>query len=77
MENHEHFRKLERMYATAPINEYYQPRLKVSAGSAELEIQVQEKFSMRLEPSMDRSISRRWMMPLILMPIRWSKRNLC
>lgn len=44
MENHEHFRKLERMYATAPINEYYQPRLKVSAGGAELEIQVQEKF---------------------------------
>ena len=44
MENDEHFRKLERMYASAPINEFYQPTLKVSAGSAELEIQVQEKF---------------------------------
>lgn len=70
MEKHEHFRKLERMYATAQINEYYQPRVKVSAGSAELETQVQEIFSMRPEPSMDRSISRRWTMPLILLPIR-------
>ncbi|MDT8444185.1 MAG: hypothetical protein RQ722_07825 [Desulfuromonadales bacterium] len=44
MENHEHFRKLERMYVTAPINEFYQPNLKVSAGGVELEILVQEKF---------------------------------
>ncbi len=44
MENQEHFRKLERMYASAPINEFYQPTLKVAEGEAELEIVVQEKF---------------------------------
>ena len=44
MKNHEHFRKLERMYAGAPINEFYQPSLKVAEGEAELEIVVQEKF---------------------------------
>ena len=44
MGNQEHFRKLERMYASAPINDFYQPTLKVDAGSAKLEIEVKEKF---------------------------------
>lgn len=44
MENLDHYRKLEQMYASAPINEFYQPTLKVSAGTAELVFQVQEKF---------------------------------
>ncbi len=40
----EHYRKLERMYATAPINEYYQPKIRISEGHAELVIQVREDF---------------------------------
>ena len=39
-----HFRKLERMYAAAPTNEYYQPRLSVSQGRAEVRIQVRSDF---------------------------------
>ena len=44
MENQEHFRKLERMYASAPINEFYKPNLEISEGEAVLEFAVQEKF---------------------------------
>ncbi|HVR38545.1 MAG TPA: PaaI family thioesterase [Thermoanaerobaculia bacterium] len=40
----EHFRKLERLYASAPINEYYRPVLNVSEGQAELTIAVDPKF---------------------------------
>ena len=36
----EHFRKLERMYHGAPINRYFQPTLRVSQGSAELQMPV-------------------------------------
>ncbi|MBI5527755.1 MAG: hotdog fold thioesterase [Deltaproteobacteria bacterium] len=35
-----HFRKLERMYASAPINRFFRPALKISAGEAELVIPV-------------------------------------
>ncbi|MCK4507996.1 MAG: PaaI family thioesterase [Desulfuromonadales bacterium] len=44
MENQEHFRKLERMYASAPINEFYKPNLEISEGEAVLEFAVQKKF---------------------------------
>jgi uncharacterized protein (TIGR00369 family) len=40
----EHFRKLERMYAQAPINRYYSPRLRISEGHAELVIPVKPDF---------------------------------
>ena len=40
----EHFRKLERMYHAAPVNEYFQPILKVSEGQAELEMPVRREF---------------------------------
>jgi len=40
----EHFRKLERMYHAAPVNEYFRPVLKVSEGAAELEIPVRKEF---------------------------------
>lgn len=41
----EHFRRLERMYASAPINEYFAPRLQiVEAGVAELRIAIRPEF---------------------------------
>lgn len=40
----EHYRKLERMYAAAPINEYFAPRLRVEQGAAELQIDVRPDF---------------------------------
>jgi acyl-coenzyme A thioesterase PaaI-like protein len=36
----EHVRKLENMYATAPINRYYEPVLRISKGRAESTIAV-------------------------------------
>lgn len=42
--NEEHYRKLERMYATAPVNEYYGPTMRVSEGRAEVIIQVRRDF---------------------------------
>jgi uncharacterized protein (TIGR00369 family) len=40
----EHFRKLERMYAAAPVNAYFRPELKVSEGKAEVVIPVRPEF---------------------------------
>lgn len=40
----EHFRKLERMYLSAPCNEYYSPTMLISEGIAEILIPVNEKF---------------------------------
>jgi len=40
----EHYRKLERMYAAAPINEYFAPRLRIERGEAELQIDVRDDF---------------------------------
>jgi uncharacterized protein (TIGR00369 family) len=42
--DHEHFRKLERMYHAAPINQFYRPVLTVGEGSAELEIPIRPEF---------------------------------
>lgn len=42
--NDEHYRKLERMYADAPINEYFAPKLTVSEGQAEVVIAVRKDF---------------------------------
>ena len=42
--DHEHFRKLERMYHAAPINQFYRPVLRVEEGRAELEIPVRPEF---------------------------------
>lgn len=44
MANEEHFRKLERMYAGAPTNEYYRPALRVSEGESEITIPVRNDF---------------------------------
>jgi uncharacterized protein (TIGR00369 family) len=40
MESDRHYRALERMYLSAPINEIYHPRIKVLNERAEIEIQV-------------------------------------
>ena len=39
-----HYRSLESMYAAAPINDFYQPRMTVSSGEAVIEIEVSEKM---------------------------------
>ncbi len=43
-QNAEHFRKLERMYDRAPINRFFQPRLSVSRGAAEVTLEVRQDF---------------------------------
>ena len=44
MKNEEHHRRLENMYAAAPINAFYDPVLRVSEGVSEIEIDVIDKF---------------------------------
>jgi len=44
MIDNEHYGRLERMYMSAACNEYYDPKLTVSKGAAEIVIPVQEKF---------------------------------
>lgn len=44
MSSQEHYRNLEKMYASARCNEYYTPTLTISHGTAEVVIPVQEKF---------------------------------
>jgi uncharacterized protein (TIGR00369 family) len=39
-----HFRKLERMYASAPINRYFEPVLHVSEGVTKLTMPVKPEF---------------------------------
>lgn len=40
----EHYRKLENMYAAAPINNFFLPEIKVSQGKAVIEIEITEKL---------------------------------
>lgn len=44
MSQEEHFRKLERMYATAPINRIFDPTLHIEEGQAELTLSVRPDF---------------------------------
>ena len=44
MTNEEHYRKLERMYASAPLNEYYKPTMHISDGRAEVAIAVRREL---------------------------------
>ncbi|EQA38659.1 hypothetical protein LEP1GSC047_2089 [Leptospira inadai serovar Lyme str. 10] len=39
-----HFRSLEQMYSQAPINRFFQPRISVSKGFAELTIEIRDDF---------------------------------
>jgi uncharacterized protein (TIGR00369 family) len=40
----DHFRKLERMYADAPINEYFRPALRIEQGFAEVTIPIRPEL---------------------------------
>jgi uncharacterized protein (TIGR00369 family) len=40
----EHYRKLERMYLSAPINDLFSPEIVVSEGRSEIKIQVRPEF---------------------------------
>jgi uncharacterized protein (TIGR00369 family) len=44
MSQEEHYRKLERMYLAAPINEFYLPKIMISKGQAEIQTEVKSKF---------------------------------
>jgi hypothetical protein len=44
MSNEEHYRALEKMYASAPCNMYYAPKMHISHGTAEVVIPIQEEF---------------------------------
>jgi len=44
MSNEEHYRKLERMYLSAPVNEYYAPEIHISEGRAQVAILVRRDF---------------------------------
>ena len=39
-----HYRKLERMYLGAPVNEYFRPTIRISEGEAEVRIPVRTEF---------------------------------
>ena len=44
MTSEEHYRKLERMYASAPLNAYYNPVMHISDGRAEVTVLVRRDF---------------------------------
>ena len=44
MNNEQHFRKLERMYLSAPINNFYLPSVSISQGQAEIQTEVKTEF---------------------------------
>jgi len=44
MKPEEHYRALENMYLAAPINEIFEPQIKISAERAEISIDIIEKF---------------------------------
>lgn len=44
MNNEQHFRKLESMYLSAPINEYYSPGVEISQGQAVIQTEVKPEF---------------------------------
>ena len=44
MNEKDHYKALENMYAAAPINEIYNPVMTVSEGEAEIEIALSEKY---------------------------------
>jgi len=42
--NEDHFRKLERMYLSAPINAFFAPTMRIGEGSAEVDVTVRRDF---------------------------------
>ncbi len=44
MSDEQHHRKLERMYLSAPINQFYKPTIRVSDGQAEISISARREL---------------------------------
>ena len=44
MTHEDHYRKLERIYLSAPVNEYFQPAVRVARGEAQVTIKVRPEF---------------------------------
>lgn len=44
MEKETHYKRLEFMYQSAPINEFYKPRMVVGEGEATIEIDIDKKY---------------------------------
>jgi uncharacterized protein (TIGR00369 family) len=44
MQNREHWQKLERMYLSAPTNEYYRPTIHITEGACEIQVAAREDF---------------------------------
>ncbi|MFL0800118.1 MAG: PaaI family thioesterase [Agarilytica sp.] len=44
MNNEDHYRRLERMYDSSPINTFFKPTLVVEEGFATIDMTVEEKF---------------------------------
>jgi uncharacterized protein (TIGR00369 family) len=44
MPNEEHYRKLEQMYSKAPINDFFQPELRIEEGKATLTMEIRPDF---------------------------------
>jgi len=44
MGTEEHFRKLERMYLSAPVNQFYAPEIQIAEGQAQVSIPVRPDF---------------------------------
>ena len=42
--NEEHYRKLERMYLAAPINEFFKPTIQIGRGTAEIKVNIDSRF---------------------------------
>ena len=40
----EHYRRLERMYLAAPINEFFRPTIEIGKGTAEIKVNVDSRF---------------------------------
>jgi acyl-coenzyme A thioesterase PaaI-like protein len=43
-ENEEHYRRLERMYLAAPINDFFKPAIKIGRGTAEIKVEIDKRF---------------------------------
>lgn len=44
MNGEEHYRRLERMYLAAPINEFFKPAIRIGHGTAEIKVTVDKRF---------------------------------
>ncbi len=44
MNSQEHYKKLENMYQSAPLNDFYSPVMQVGDGTAEISIDIAERF---------------------------------